>query len=315
MSHPTISCVMSVYNGESYLLESINSILAQSYPDFELIIIDDASTDSTSSILRSVSDSRIKLYTNPLNIGLTKSLNRGLNLAKGKYIARMDADDVSFLNRFEKQFLFLESNRRINLVADLQQGTYGVKKTLKSDEIDVELLFHNCISHSSVMFRRIIDKQAVKYDEFFLRTQDYALWTSRYFRERIGFVGKKLVEIRRHANQISQQSREEQISYQNIIQKKLITDLGMEVSSDELTLHQRIGDVSPGYSQHFFIEAVNWMQKLVVANNKTNVYNNGVLIKRLRAYLKRFLLSKDIHLSSRSLLLKQLLFNNWNNVV
>jgi glycosyltransferase involved in cell wall biosynthesis len=117
---PRISVVMSVYNGEKYLRQAIESILQQTYTDFEFIIIDDGSTDSSREIIQSYDDKRIRLVINEQNIGLTKSLNKGIRLAKGEFIARMDADDISLPQRFEKQVAYLDSHPEVGVL-----GTYA----------------------------------------------------------------------------------------------------------------------------------------------------------------------------------------------
>ena len=110
MADPKVSVLMSVYNGEKYLREAVESILNQTFRDFEFIIIDDGSTDSTNEIIRSYSDCRIRLLENEENIGLTKSLNKGIDQCRGEYIARMDGDDVSLQQRFSKQLEYLINN-------------------------------------------------------------------------------------------------------------------------------------------------------------------------------------------------------------
>ena len=109
MKKPKVTVLMSVYNGERYLHESIESILNQTFKDFGFLIINDGSTDNTPKILKSYKDQRIKIISNKNNLGLTKSLNKGIKLAKGEYIARQDVDDVSLSERLEKQVKFLNS--------------------------------------------------------------------------------------------------------------------------------------------------------------------------------------------------------------
>ena len=121
MNPPLVSVIMSVYNGEKYLVQAIDSILNQTYQNFEFIIIDDCSTDNSSHILQEYAqkDSRIKIIKKEKNIGIKgfiKNLNLGISIAKGKYIARMDADDISLPERFQKQVDFLENNPEITLV-------------------------------------------------------------------------------------------------------------------------------------------------------------------------------------------------------
>ena len=117
MRNPKITVLMPVYNGEKYLREAIGSILNQTFNDFEFLIINDSSTDSTREIILSYDDTRIRLEDNEKNIGLTHSLNKGLRLAKGKYVARMDADDISLPDRLEKQLAVIENNTDVSIVA------------------------------------------------------------------------------------------------------------------------------------------------------------------------------------------------------
>jgi len=107
MVEPKVTVLMPVYNGERYLNEAVDSILGQTFTDFEFLIIDDASTDKTPEILRSYDDPRIRVVTNEENLGLSKSLNKGLALARGEFIARMDADDVSYPYRLQVQHEFM----------------------------------------------------------------------------------------------------------------------------------------------------------------------------------------------------------------
>ena len=114
---PKISVIMSVYNGEDYLAETLDSICNQSFTDWELVAINDCSTDTTLSILEKYAsvDERIKIHTNEVNLRLPASLNKGLALAQGKYIARMDADDICLPDRFKKQFEFMETHPDVAL--------------------------------------------------------------------------------------------------------------------------------------------------------------------------------------------------------
>ena len=114
---PDISVIMSVYNGEAYLTEAVESIINQTFKNWELIVINDCSTDSTAEILSSfaLKDKRIKVYTNEVNLKLPSSLNKAISLSSGKYVARMDADDICLPERLEKQFKFMEENRDVAL--------------------------------------------------------------------------------------------------------------------------------------------------------------------------------------------------------
>jgi glycosyltransferase involved in cell wall biosynthesis len=170
---------MSVYNSEKYLKKSIESILNQSFTDFEFIIINDKSSDKSEKILDEFAqkDERIKLYTNEKNLGLTKSLNIALRLAKGKYIARMDADDISFDNRFQSQFEFLENDKSIFLLGSwaVEIDEMGKEKALLKPvkypkDISRVLAKQNTIIHPSIMFR---NEGNNFYREKFKYAQDY----------------------------------------------------------------------------------------------------------------------------------------------
>ncbi|HEY4799706.1 MAG TPA: glycosyltransferase family 2 protein, partial [Bacteroidia bacterium] len=118
---PAISVLMPVYNAEKYLCEAIDSILQQTFTDFEFLIIDDGSTDKSVDIIRSYSDKRIVLTTKPCNTGLIDTLNMGIQLARGKYIARMDADDISVAGRLKSQYQYMENNPDVLVVGSLYQ--------------------------------------------------------------------------------------------------------------------------------------------------------------------------------------------------
>lgn len=190
---PQISVIMAVYNGEKHLKQTIESILNQTFSNFEFLIVDDASTDTTPAILQQYvqKDSRLRIIANPVNLGLTKSLNKAISQARGKYIARMDDDDIALPERFQKQFEFMERNHQVALCGCLalvidEAGREVGRKALALNHKDIKkkLLFNNQFMHSALFFRKV-DKvgpcglsarsDLVLYDESFERAQDYEL--------------------------------------------------------------------------------------------------------------------------------------------
>lgn len=174
---------MSVYNGERFLRESIESILNQTFKDFEFIIINDGSTDSTPSILKEYEkkDKRVKVLYQE-NRGLTKSLNRGFKLAQGKYIARMDADDISECQRFERQVEFLDSHPSIGvlgIVSHVIDEDGNIKRKIdhpiSHGKIMEKILGDNKMTHSSLMLRKNLLETYGYYNEKFIFAQDYEL--------------------------------------------------------------------------------------------------------------------------------------------
>lgn len=181
MENPIISVIMPAYNAEKYLEESIKSILNQTFTNFEFIIINDGSKDNTKKIIDiyKKKDKRIILLNNPKNLGLQVSLNRGLKLAKGKYIARMDSDDISLSNRFQIQINFLDRNKDIFLVGGsaivINEKGEKVGCFIKDDSprrIKKKLLKSNPFIHPSIMFRN----EMIYYREKFVCSEDYDLY-------------------------------------------------------------------------------------------------------------------------------------------
>lgn len=180
-----VSVIMSVYNGEKYLKEAIESIFNQSFGDFEFIIVDDGSSDNTLKILKEYAkkNSRVKIIKNKNNIGLTKSLNKAIQDAKGEYIARMDADDISLPKRLEKQVKFMEKNPKVGLLgaAYYQMNSKGeiVGKNIfpiSNKKLQKVLIKYNHFFHASVMIRKNILNEVGLYNENIKSAQDYDLW-------------------------------------------------------------------------------------------------------------------------------------------
>lgn len=208
-----ISVVMSVYNSEKWLNESISSILNQTFKNFEFIIINDGSTDSSESIIKSFAntDDRIILI-NQANCGLTKSLNKGISISSGRYIARIDADDISLPDRLKKQYEILESSDNLGLCyssffeIDSSGKQLGKSKVVsKFDQVKRNLSKGvNNIAHSSVMFRKSIFESLNGYREKLKKSQDFDLWLRMM--EITVFAStndEALVLIRRHRKSIT----------------------------------------------------------------------------------------------------------------
>jgi glycosyltransferase involved in cell wall biosynthesis len=211
--HPKVTVLMSVYNGAYYLRESIESILNQSFTDFEFIIIDDCSTDKSGDIIREYAkqDQRIVVIKNEENIGLTKSLNKGLKLAKGEYIARQDADDISEPERLAKQVAFLGTHPEVALVGtwykeiDAQGRLFAEIQTLYDcTQIRWCLLFSCTFVHSSVLFRKsTIIEQIGLYNEEFTYAQDYDFWCRIVRKFPTTNLQEYLMNLRVHSDSIS----------------------------------------------------------------------------------------------------------------
>ena len=180
MKNPKVTVLMSVYNGEKYLQEAIDSILGQTFKDFEFLIVNDGSTDKTVEILESYNDPRIKIINNEKNIGLTKSLNKGLRLASGEYIARQDADDISLSTRFEEELKFFEKNSNVALtgtdyflINEKDEIIHTVNCFTENSKLKEKLLEGNQFGHGSIMFKKECIDKVGAYREEFEFSQDY----------------------------------------------------------------------------------------------------------------------------------------------
>jgi glycosyltransferase involved in cell wall biosynthesis len=218
-SPPTISVLMSVYNGERYLAAALDSILAQTFRDFELILIDDGSKDASPGIVQDYAkrDSRIKLTVRE-NKGLTVTLNEAFAQSRGRFLARMDGDDVALPERFARQVELLDANPDVVLTGGYFQLIDGAGRLLTTlrpptNDADIQaklLQGHNAICHPCAMIRRNAMEKVGGYDTRFKTSQDLDLWL------RLGEVGKlanvphPLLQFRLHESSVSETKREQQ---------------------------------------------------------------------------------------------------------
>lgn len=249
MVTPRISVVMAVYNAELYLFDAINSILNQTFSDFEFIIINDNSNDNTESILLTFTDSRIRVYNNNINLGLTKSLNLGIGLSKAEFIARMDGDDIAEKDRFSSQIDFLVKNpdvvvcgTQVEYISDKSLPMGGSQFVCSPDEICDALTYTNVIAHPSVMFRKKLSNgEQIMYNEEFLKSQDYELWT-RLVSQGFKIVNLGLIGLlhRKHSSQISNYASQEQSHYFVRANILFLSNLGFLKDKDEEFLFRNI---------------------------------------------------------------------------
>jgi glycosyltransferase involved in cell wall biosynthesis len=231
---------LTVCNGEKFIKKAIDSILVQTYKYFELIIIDDGSTDSSLQIIKQFSDSRIVLFINEQNMGQSYSRNRGIKESVGEYIAIMDSDDIALPDRLEKQVSFLEGNPYISLCSssatliDENGAPFGEKNTPENDvEIKLRLLFYCPIIHPTVMFRKADFLNInLLYDEHFVYAQDFDVWSRAM--DKLSFFGiqESLLLFRfKHEGSISKSKVGAQSAYaKEIIVRNMRDYIGFDYS-------------------------------------------------------------------------------------
>lgn len=205
---------MSVHNGMPYLPETMRSIFAQTHRDFEFLIVDDASTDGTADYLRTQADPRVRVITLPQNIGLTAALNAGLREARGEFIVRQDADDLSHPRRVEAQLAFLQAHPACAAVGaqasliDAQARSQGPKSfPLTHRSICFAHLFDNALAHAAVTFRKSAVQAVGGYDEAWTASQDYELWSRLSARHELANLPERLVTLRVLSSSITRQHK------------------------------------------------------------------------------------------------------------
>lgn len=256
----SISIVLPVYRGAAYLKDAIKSILNQTFTDFELIIVNDASPDDSEEVIRLFTDARIKYIKNPVNLGLVGALNVGLDHCAGKYVARMDQDDISFPNRLKQQFEFMESHSDV-IVCGMQiriLGTNTIQYYPLTDEgIRVALLFGAPFAHPVVMMRRaVLDNNNLRYEEFFKHAEDYGFWVKLSKYGKLVNLPEVGLDYRLHQQQYTKVFLEENKKSDINIREAYLRANNVKLNDEELSLYHKVAN------RDINVEDKNEMEKL-----------------------------------------------------
>lgn len=279
---PLVSIVMSAFNEEKYIAESINSILNQTYSNIEVIIIDDASTDKTVEKIGQIRDDRIKLYVNDKNRKLAHNLNLAIEKAKGKYIARMDADDIALPNRIEEQVKFMEQNSEVDVLGAFAvcfgDSSAKMEYPVSHDAIKVSLLFENALCHPLVMFRKeSIDE---RYNESYVASQDYELWSRLIWKKNFYNMNSVLLKYRVHKNQtknvVGRKQKEGAIAARHEMLKHLVdnADPVFLATFDKMFL------VGQKFSKKTIDEIESVLKKIIELNKIKLEYNQELIYEK-----------------------------------
>ncbi|MFB5674112.1 glycosyltransferase family 2 protein [Paenibacillus terreus] len=278
---PRISVIMPVHNNALYLQEAVNSILWQTLADLELIIIDDGSTDGSTGIIHEIRDARVRKVFHPVQMGIVASLNEGLQLAQGEYVARMDSDDIAALNRLEVQAYFMDQNPVVDICGTGYTTDYhGPVKLnpLHHEEIKVWLLFYCCILHPSVMMRSSsISRLGIRYDPDYPHAEDYELWNRLSSSARLANVPHNLMYYRPHAGQVSNRHRWIQDNTARRIRQRQILQLGLHLSDAEYSIMSRLAEFRLGDDPESYRTATGFANWLLDQNRQYQVYDQNIL--------------------------------------
>jgi glycosyltransferase involved in cell wall biosynthesis len=281
--NPLITVLMPVHNGATHLAEAIQSILNQTQPDLELLIVDDASTDHSISIIHSFKDSRIHLISSPERLKLSGALNLGLTHAQGRYIARMDADDISLPHRLAIQTQFMEQHPDIGLMGSWIRYFGGnshaiLRRPLTHDDIKAFSLFDTPFAHPTVIFRRdLFTRHALRFDGSYFPTEDYELWTRALQHITTANLPQVLLRYRVHGNSLTGadwSTMDDQAI--RVIQTQLAS-LGLNPTEAELRFHRQLAMGKLNMTRDLLDKAEHWLTCLRAANQSTQAVSPAAL--------------------------------------
>lgn len=285
MNNPLVSVLMPCYNAEEHVEQALNSILGQTYSNIEVIAINDCSKDNTGTILHSIAkkDNRVKVIENEENLKLIRTLNKGISLCKGEYIARMDADDIALPQRLEKEVAFLEENRDHDIVSSLFLAFHSdspSKKTLhynplKHEDLRAYMLFKSGICHPAVMIRkRVFSELGLKFETDYLHVEDYAFWSKAIYETKIANIGEPLLLYRVHQQQVSSLHEDLQLENKKKVFKIHCQHLGLPQSDEDLDIYSSVAEAVPSTSSISYLEKCESLMLNIIKKNRERPFCN-----------------------------------------
>ena len=281
-SAPNVTVFIPVFNREKFIGQAIDSVLSQQYPDFELLIVDDGSEDRSVEIIRAYEDPRIRIVQNPRNMGIPITRNRGLEEARGAYIAILDSDDVMLPNRLSTQIDFLDKHSDYvgigswsKYMDDQGRITHNIRTRPVGDKrTKASLLFH-CAIHNRTFTARTSVLQEYGYNNEFPRCQDYELLVRLSKNWKLGNLPKVLVHGRKHADQITGNTHEVGDDRKCAIAAGMLDELGIKYEETDLRNHIRIARSSRlnDIDTSFYQWAEQWLLALLKANKERGIYD------------------------------------------
>ena len=281
---PRIAVVLPVYNGESYLGEAIESVLAQTFTDFELFVVDDGSTDRSAEVASRFDDPRLRLLRFPEHRGLVAALNHGIRESHSELVARMDADDICMPRRFERQVAYLESHPEVD-ICGTWTTSFGDESGSFHPHVDPRrihaALFFGCaMDHPSILIRRaFLERHGLAYDDEYRHVEDYDFFLRAAEVGRLSNVPEVLLRTRAHAGEVSVIHVKEQVKTQSRLLLRQLRLLVPDATPEEERLHARIqfggaDTPEPG-------PATLWLVRLREANRERGLYDQDAFLTEL----------------------------------
>lgn len=287
-----VTVLLPVYNGTEFLSETIESVLNQSYRDFDFLIINDASTDNSEEIILSYTDSRIHYLINERNLGSIGSPQKGMDLIQTEYIARIDQDDLWHPTKLKKQIDLLDSNPEIGLCGtsiELIGDKTGVRIFPTSNEpLKVGFLFGCLMSHPSVIFRKsFLDESGVRYSPDYYLADDYKMWIDCLNYTQIYNIQEPLVSYRQHQSQICSVHAPEQLIIKNKVRLEMLERIYPNPTEEEKEFHLKTFVAQKILCVNDYKKCIAWKKTLQLQNKLSGFYiQSHVLDKELNKYMQ-----------------------------
>lgn len=324
MNQPLVSVLMPCYNVEKYIVEAMDSILNQTYRNIEVIAINDCSKDKTGEILRQMAekDMRIKVVDNDENLRLIRTLNKGIALCSGEYIARMDSDDIALPTRLEKEVDFLEKNPDHDIVST-QFYAFRSENPDKRDlhhnptsdcDLRAYILFKSGICHPAVMIRkRVFTELDLSFEMEYLHVEDYALWSKAIYKTKIANLSEPLLLYRVHQQQVSALNEQLQIDNKKKVFKIHCEHLGLPTTDEYLDIYASVAESTPTQSSGAYIDKCeNFILSLIQLNREKPFCNAQYLENMLSINWLRICANSRLGLKAVKQLKKSSLYKREN---
>jgi len=286
---PAISVVVPTYNAARYVAEAVASVLAQDFSDFELLLIDDGSTDDTASVVSQfAADPRVRLLRNERNMGLIATLHRAYAECRGPLIARMDSDDICAPDRFSRQVAFLSAHPEVDIVGGAIRFFGNVAPnvfTFPTSHADIHpaMLFFCPLAHPALMFRReLLDRGLIRYDDAFRHAEDYHLWSRLLRQVKAANLPQVVLDYRLHAQQVSSDSSDKQYAASLRVRRQMLQECGIEPSDDEVALHESVILERPPARSDYLAALAAWFQRLEAAARQSGYWDADALHQLLK---------------------------------
>jgi glycosyltransferase involved in cell wall biosynthesis len=288
----SLTVLMPVFNADKYLKQAIDSILNQSYTEFDFCIINDGSTDSSESIILAYADPRIKYYKNETNLGIVKTLNKGLELINSKYIVRMDSDDISLPERLSVQKKFMDDHPEIGVSSGSYQ-IFGdqdqVVKLISNDEdIKAFLIFGSSICHPAAIIRTsILKENSLLYRSDYPHMEDYDLWYRMKDLTNFSNIDKVLLKYRISGNNVTLRNYDTILQRKYNIYKDILRSLEIDLTKEDFLFHNAFDTDQAMPIKIKIISYRQWLDKLILKNDVKRVFPVNALRKQIEVKWNR----------------------------